>query len=122
MPNSYCYNEEYGMDGESTGDWYTGSGAVLMRNIVEYAFGVQAELNGVKICIPNYLPSENMELSLRVKGGFLKLKYKDKKQNFRDCIINSKQVEVLKDKALGQEYIFIDNSNFNEEIVVEIYY
>ncbi len=29
MPNSYCYNEQYGFDGESMNDWFTGSGCVL---------------------------------------------------------------------------------------------
>ena len=34
MPNAYCESEEYFADGESMGDWYTGSGTVLMKEIM----------------------------------------------------------------------------------------
>ncbi|MBE6573431.1 MAG: hypothetical protein E7652_03455, partial [Ruminococcaceae bacterium] len=36
MPNSYCANDEYGIDGVSMGDWYTGSGTVLIKELVRF--------------------------------------------------------------------------------------
>lgn len=40
MSNSYSHNAEYGMDGESMSDWYTGSANVLIKVLVRQVFGL----------------------------------------------------------------------------------
>lgn len=68
MPNSYCYNEDYSIDGVSMGDWYTGSGTVLLKELVKYGFGIQPALD--KLCIkpPKYFPCEKAELAINIDG------------------------------------------------------
>ncbi len=75
MPNSYAYNEELGFDGESMNDWFTGSGCVLLKVLIWYIFGVQADLDGVSVKMPNYIPFEKASIELCVKGGKLFVTY-----------------------------------------------
>ena len=41
MPNSYVYNEELNMDGESMSDWYTGSANTLLKTLIRGLFGLK---------------------------------------------------------------------------------
>ena len=68
MPNSYCYNEDYSIDGVSMGDWYTGSGTVLIKELVKYGFGVQPTLDKLYIKPPKYFPCEKAELEIKIDG------------------------------------------------------
>ncbi|MCM1289905.1 MAG: hypothetical protein NC132_03630 [Corallococcus sp.] len=68
MSNSYSYNTEFGMDGESMSDWFTGSANVLIKMLVWYMFGVRPTLKGVEICPANYLPFEKASISLSIRG------------------------------------------------------
>ncbi|MBQ9963633.1 MAG: hypothetical protein IJP14_00745, partial [Clostridia bacterium] len=75
MPNSYCYNPEYGIDGESMGDWYTGSGTVLLKAVIKYGFGVAPDLNGVRIQTARTMPCDTATLCVTVKGHPIELHY-----------------------------------------------
>ncbi|MBR6513748.1 MAG: hypothetical protein IKT46_02820 [Clostridia bacterium] len=68
MPNSYCYSEEYSIDGVSMGDWYTGSGTVLLKELVKYGFGIQPTLEMLYIKPPKYFPCEKAELEIKIDG------------------------------------------------------
>ena len=83
MPNSYCENADYGMDGESMGDWHTGSGAVLVKETIRYGFGIHPSIEGLRIQPPAYFPAEKAEISLNVKGSRITLKYEDKNAGVR---------------------------------------
>jgi len=83
MPNSYCHNAEYNLDGESMGDWYTGSGCVLIRNIVKYAFGIQPDLDGVKIRPSKYMPTNSANIKFKIKNCEFELIYENTKKGER---------------------------------------
>lgn len=68
MPNSYCYSEEYSIDGVSMGDWYTGSGTVLLKELVKYGFGIEPTLDKLYIKPPKYFPCEKAELEIKIDG------------------------------------------------------
>lgn len=68
MPNSYCYNPAYGIDGESMGDWYTGSGTVLIKGLIKHGFGIVPDLDGLTIQMPREMPCDHAELRIVVKG------------------------------------------------------
>ena len=68
MPNSYCCNEDYSIDGVSMGDWYTGSGTVLLKEIVKYGFGIQPTLDMLCIKPPKYFPCEEASLEISIDG------------------------------------------------------
>ena len=120
MPNSYCYNEELGLDGESIDDWYTGSGCVLIRNIIKNIFGVQARLDGLKIAMTNYMPTDSAEISLKIKGRDVTVRYKKDGTGNRKFFLNGvEKASVLGEVSLTPE-IFIPTNELTEKTVIEI--
>lgn len=111
MPNSYCYNEEYHIDGESMGDWFTGSGTVFMRDIVKYAFGIKPTLDGLTVDFPGFFPSDEAELEMEIKGTKIKLVYQNNHQNIRKYFVNGKE---------QKNKIFINNNDLKNELVIKI--
>ena len=120
MPNSYCCNEELNIDGESLGDWYTGSGAVVTRCIFEYAIGITADLGGMRISVPSYMPSDRISLNFSAKGKNIEFLYENKNSQGRKYYINGILAETQTDSISGIKYIYIDNASVidNLEIVV----
>ncbi|MBO7344735.1 MAG: hypothetical protein J6U92_02220 [Clostridia bacterium] len=75
MSNSYVYNEKLGLDGESGGDWYTGSACVLIKVLVYKIFGVLCSLNGIEFSPCMYLPFKNAILDMQVRGKKVTVEY-----------------------------------------------
>ena len=121
MPNSYCYNEEYCLDGESMGDWYTGSGCVLLRNIVKHMFGVQPDLNGVCVKLSNYIPADFARIKLKLKGCTVELVYKNQNRGNRQYYINGKRAAVLVDNVSDTLYTYLTNEDLKNDIAVEVF-
>lgn len=119
MPNSYVYNEEYEIDGESGGDWYTGSGAVLTRCIYEYALGIQASPEGIRIATPDYLPSDSVKMSVKIKGCAVDFEY-SKIGGDREYFVNGEKVNHLTDAVSGTKYIFIKNEDLKETCKIKV--
>ncbi len=120
MPNSYCLNKEYHMDGESMGDWFTGSGTVLIRNIVKYVFGIQPDLDGLKIAVPAYIPAENISIAIKIKQAAVKLSYKNTHCGNRRYYVNSIEKKADTDEISQNKIIFLNNSELNDELRIEI--
>ena len=119
MPNSYVYNEEYEIDGESGGDWYTGSGAVLTRCIYEYALGMQVTPDGVRVATPDYLPSDSVKMSVRIKGCQVDFEY-SKTGEGRVYFVNGEKAECLTDALSNTKYIFIKNEALKDKIQIKV--
>ena len=120
MPNSYCHNKEYNLDGESMGDWYTGSGCVLMRNIVKYTFGIQPDLDGVKIKPSKYLPTNSASIKLKIKDCKFKLIYENNKTNHRKFYVNGVEQTYSVDDISNTPQIYLKNSSINGNILIKI--
>ena len=120
MPNSYCYNKEYQMDGQSMGDWYTGSGATIIRTVVEFIMGVQAEPDGIRIMPSSYMPTDKIEAEFTVKNSNITYIYKNKKSDERKFIVNGKQKESKLDEVSNNRYIYIGNDELSENTTIEI--
>ena len=112
MPNSFFYNEEYHLDGESMLDWYTGSGTVLLRSIIENALGIQPGIDGLNIRLPEYLPSDNITAKFKIKDCEVNVIYKNKKTNLRKCFINKSEY--------NKKNIFISDEELVDKIIIEI--
>lgn len=120
MPNSYCHNDEYQIDGESFGDWYTGSGAVIFRCIYEYALGIRADLMGVKIATPDYLPMDDVCVETVIKGKNIKYIYSNKNRGERKYFVDGKPQEVTVDGISGYKTIYIKNEDIADGMIIEI--
>ncbi len=120
MPNSYCHNETYNIDGESLGDWYTGSGAVLTRCIFEYAVGVRATADGIKIMTPSYVPADNVRVNFTVKNKNVSLVYENTCAEKRQYFVNGVLQKTLTDGISGCEYIMIDNACVSDNMEIKV--
>ena len=113
MPNSYLYNEEMGIDGESMSDWFTGSGCVLGKILFFCIFGVQANIDGVKICPAVSKKAKTMQTSLKLKGGKITVQYSYKGVKKRVFTVNGKQIE-------GESLYFTNEEIKGKEILVTV--
>lgn len=121
MSNQYKYNEELGMDGESGNDWFTGSGAVLTRIIFEYALGVQAQTDGVRIALPTYVPTKNISMSANIKGIRMEYTYCNEGRGKRQYFVNGVLQNTVKDELSGYEVLQIGEDVFTKDVKVDIY-
>jgi len=121
MPNSYCHNDEYQIDGESFGDWYTGSGAVLYRCIYEYALGIRVELDGVLIATPDYMPFDSVTVETIFKGKDIKFVYTNKNEGRRKYCIDGVLKEPQTDEISGFKTVFISNEDIKDGMTIEIF-
>lgn len=120
MPNSYCRTEKYEIDGASMGDWYTGSGTVLMKSLIKYGFGIAPDLEGLTIQTPSYMPFSEGEINIKVKGHPITLKYEKgdgERQYFVDGILQKAEFNAL----MNTYNLYIHSENIHDfmQITVE---
>lgn len=121
MPNSYCYNPDYGIDGESMGDWYTGSGTVLLKSIVRCGFGINPDLDGLKIQVAKTMPSKSANLKIAVKGHPMEICYNaDSSDGQRAYYIDDVRVETKWDELLNTEVLYIPNDALHDDMVIRV--
>lgn len=120
MPNSYCRTEKYEIDGASMGDWYTGSGTVLMKSLIKFGFGINPDLNGLTVQTPAYMPFSEGEIKIKVKGHPVTLKYK-KGDGERKYFVDGAEQSATFDPLMNTHKLYIPASNIhdNMQILVE---
>lgn len=120
MPNSYFENKDLNMDGESGGDWYTGSGTTLIKAIVWYGFGVKPTLDTVKIEVPKFMPADSMSVSLFVNGKAVKVSYKNNHSGRRTYFVNGKECETAMNKLSGVPMLVLDKAGITGDLDVTV--
>lgn len=116
MPNSYSYNEEAGMDGESMSDWYTGSANTLIKALVRGLFGINPTLNGVNITPSTFFASKEATCSLRIRKSMLSLHYLGNGNKITKIEIDGNVQDYDKEMFINNEYL-----NTHENIVIKLY-
>lgn len=120
MSNSYSYNEEYGLDGESMSDWFTGSANVLIKVLVRCVFGVNPDLGGVSICPARGIGSANGRIKINVKGATLNIESRCDPGRAKRFFVNGKEVAPEYDRIARTEKIYIPNSKLIGNIDIKI--
>ncbi|MCH5160556.1 MAG: hypothetical protein J1G04_00845 [Clostridiales bacterium] len=120
MSNSYCYNEELGLDGESMSDWFTGSSNALVKALVKYVFGIIPDLNGVAISPSEYMPMNSAEIHLTAKGKRIDLFYRKTDRGARTFILNGKAVSPVPDKSSGAPSLYIATNDLADKNVIVV--
>lgn len=118
MSNSYSYNEELGLDGESMSDWFTGSANALMKILVRYVFGIRPDLDGVTICPAEFAPFPNAKIEITVKGKRILLD-RSRGNGPQKITVNGKQVKPYPDEMSDAPCIYLKTSELLD--VNEIY-
>ena len=86
MPNSYLDNPDKGLDGESAGVWFTGSGTVLIKGLVKHGFGIMPDLDGLTVAVPMAMPCKDAQITIKIKGANVTLSYSNK-QKVQESIV-----------------------------------
>lgn len=120
MPNSYCQDEYYGFNGESMGDWYTGSGTVVVKEIIKCAFGIEPSLSKLKIIPANYFPTNKAEISVKIDGKSVTVKYCNNNTDKRQIVVNGKEVELLYDSVREAYYTEIAKNELKDVNIIEV--
>ncbi|MBQ7715735.1 MAG: hypothetical protein IJT70_07695 [Clostridia bacterium] len=120
MPNSYCENAEFDMDGESLGDWHTGSGCVLIKEIVKYAFGICPDLGGIRIQPPKYFPAKRGEINIKIKDTDVTLRYEDRGEGERRIELEGAEGERSFDTLMDIPVVYVPNSSLGEKLTVTV--
>ncbi len=107
MSNSYLYNPELCMDGESMNDWFTGSGCVLAKVLVKGVFGVKPNLNGIEISPSSYFPCDTASMDITVKGVRLNISYENKGDG-RKVLIDGVEKDFISLNELNKKQIKIE--------------
>jgi len=120
MPNSYCSSEEYEMEGDSMGDWYTGSGTVLIKSLIKFGFGIQPTLDGLCLQMPATMPTTNATLEITVKGHPITVKYTNAGSEKRTVKINGAEVCGEYDSLMKTDKFFLATADITDNSVIEV--
>jgi cellobiose phosphorylase len=120
MPNSYCCNPDYEIDGGSMGDWYTGSGAVLVKELIKFGFGIAPDLEGLKVQTPATMPCDNASIKVIVKGHPITLVYKNEGAGKRTFKVNGQVKEGVFNAIMEVENLFIPAADLADDMVIEV--
>lgn len=119
MPNSYFDNETYNLNGESAGDWHTGSGTVLMKGLVKYGLGINPQLDGLIVELPSFMPTDSLDASVLVKGNQVRIRYRNSKVGNRKYTVNGQPVKTSVNPVSNNLYIYIDKGDL-KDLCVEV--
>ncbi len=120
MSNSYSYNEEYGLDGESMSDWFTGSANVLIKVLARCVFGINPDLGGVTICPAKGMGSKNSKIKIKVKGATLNVTCACRGNAPHRFFVNGAEVKPEYDEILRTEKIYIPSDKLTGNIDVKV--
>lgn len=105
MPNSYSYNEEEDMDGESMSDWYTGSANTLIKIIVRGLFGITHSLDGMFVKPSSYCAFKKASLRIKVLKSIINLKFELNNYQASKLIVNDKEYDLSKGILLTKDIL-----------------
>ncbi|WP_069998334.1 GH36-type glycosyl hydrolase domain-containing protein [Cellulosilyticum sp. I15G10I2] len=107
VPNSYGYNEEKKIDGESMQDWQTGSSNVILKTFIKYIFGIQPEYAGIWIQPSKDIPFESMEVEMTLRGCRVIIKYTNMHREGRTFKVNDRCEECIYDTQMQQNKLWM---------------
>ena len=100
MPNSYGYNEELLIDGESMLDWQTGSSNVVFKTFVRYVFGIEPGFDGLWLQPAGGCPFKSFRLQIKIRACNVLLDYKNMEKGHREYYMDNQRQESEYCKAM----------------------
>lgn len=120
MPNSYCRAPEFDIDGDSMGDWYTGSGTVVIKELVRYGFGIQPGLQALRLCTPAVMPTSSASIEFKLRGRALTLRYKNNGEGQRRYLLNGRPLASTLDPIMQTEVAVLDYADLRDGDIIEV--
>lgn len=120
MPNSYCHNEELYMDGVSMGDWYTGSGTMLIKELIRFGIGIEPSIDGLYIQTPAYMPTSKCTLEMYIKGKRISFEYRKENGSERRYLVNGAEAKGDYSQLMKTARLFIPTESITEGMKIEV--
>ncbi|MGL5675012.1 MAG: GH36-type glycosyl hydrolase domain-containing protein [Cellulosilyticaceae bacterium] len=122
MPNSYGFNEEKQIDGESMQDWQTGSSNVMLKTLIRFVFGIEPQFDGVWIQPSKDIPFEATTFEIKIRNAKVVLNYSNTNAGKRSFTINGNAQEGVFDSVMQLDKLWLSNDfiSNNDSIVIEI--
>lgn len=116
MPNSYGFNEDLNIDGESMADWQTGSSNVLLKLMIRFVLGFEPHYEGIYLQPAEYCPFTSFEYEIDYKNTLLKVSYKHTGYS-RKYTVNGKVMVGHKDDLMGIKKLWLEDEYFKGAII-----
>lgn len=120
MPNSYCRTNVYDIDGDSMGDWYTGSGTVLIKALIKFGFGISPDLNGLYIQTPATMPCTDASLEITVKGHPITLVYKNSGLSSRHFTVDGVEMKGEFCEFMNTSKLYIETEKLHDGMIITV--
>ncbi len=119
MPNSYGFNPDLNIDGESMQDWQTGSSNVIFKTLVRFVFGFMPDFDSLTICPGVFAPFEVMTADFIYRGKKIRICIR-KAEDERRFILNGKAIDSVFDKAMNLRKAELSVNMLKDENVLEV--
>lgn len=122
MPNSYGWNEEKEIDGESMLDWQTGSSNVVLKTLIRYVVGLEPEFEGLWLQPANWTPFGGFSFCIRIKECKLRITYRNSGNGSRRYTVNGEERGGIYSEVMKVERLWIPEHELKcpqLEVVVE---
>ena len=120
MPNSYGYNPEKNVDGQSMMDWQTGSSNVTLKLLVRFVAGVRPEYDGVWVQPAAYCPFGAFTAEVPVKGAVVRIRYKQTGAGKRRFTVDGEPAEGRYNDILKAQRLWIPANRLKGTIEVTV--
>ncbi|SHO52909.1 GH36-type glycosyl hydrolase domain-containing protein [Anaerocolumna xylanovorans] len=120
MPNSYGDNLFLNIDGESMQDWQTGSSNVVLKILLRFVFGFQAEYGGFFLQPAAWIPFENYQFSLKYQNSLLQIHYCKKNSKKRTFFVNQEVYPSIWDEDMKIDKLWMDKKDLKETVIILI--
>ena len=106
MQNAYCYNPKINVDGSALNDWFTGSGALVIKIFLTDLFGIQPQDEELVLAPAEHSFLEKFRVELPVHGKMVRI-FAEK---------TGKKSFVVNGKALSENRVSYADLNGENEI------
>jgi len=120
MPNSYGFNPEKFIDGQSMNDWQTGSSNVLMKVLVRNVFGFEPGFEEVWLQPARYFPFDRFGFKIDFRGCEFCVEYENRGFGERRFERDGESVDGLLDPVLGTLKLPIPYKDLGRKILVRV--
>ncbi len=117
MPNSYGFNEEKGIDGESMLDWQTGSSNVILKTLIRFVMGIEPDFDGIWLQPAQGLPFKGFTFDIKIKGCRLKVQYKNSGKGARTYFLNDIKREGIYSEAMKLDRLWISHGDLKTSVL-----
>ncbi|MCR5256517.1 MAG: hypothetical protein K6D96_11445 [Acetatifactor sp.] len=107
MPNSYGFNMDLNIDGESMQDWQTGSSNVLLKTLIRFVLGFNPDYDKLVISPAAYCPFDNFEFGAVYRGRHISVRYEKSHGPHRTFTLNGTVINGEYDENLKTEKLVL---------------